>query len=71
MRSGLKESCRRSLSRLQRVRRVADTYLLSQAEVRAESAEGGGGEEFDIKGGTACAAATCSCFRCRDKVSIQ
>jgi hypothetical protein len=68
MRSGLKESCRRSSSRLQRVRRVAGAYLLVQVVVRAEPLKG---ERFGIKGGSACATATCSCFRCRDKVSIQ
>jgi hypothetical protein len=61
MRSGLKESCRRSSSRLQRVRRAAGAYLLAQPVVRADSVEGRG--RFGIKGGAAFAAATCSCFR--------
>jgi hypothetical protein len=61
MRSGLKESCRRSSSRLQRVRRAAGAYLLAQPVVRAGSVEERG--RFGIKGGAAFAAATCSCFR--------
>jgi hypothetical protein len=51
MRSGLKESCRRSSSRLQRVRRAAGAYLLAQPVVRAGSVEERG--RFGIKGGAA------------------
>jgi hypothetical protein len=61
MRSGPKESCRRSSSRLQQVRRAAGASLLAQTVVRADSVEGRGG--FGIKRGAAFAAATCSCFR--------